>query len=101
MQRLFVGTSLQNQTPYTTLESIIPNSQIVVNPPSAILSADGTVENSPLVKERSTEWHAELFLKPGDWVPWVAAAVIGMVFVLGMVVVGLNEKEKVSFAVVP
>ena len=48
------------------------------------------------VKSRSNEWRSELFLHPGDWVPWVGAAVICTVLVLGMTVVGLNEKEKVS-----
>lgn len=33
-------------------------------------------------------------MKPGDWVPWVAAAVFGAVIILAMVVFGLNEREK-------
>lgn len=46
------------------------------------------------VKERSKEWRSELFLHPGDWIPWVAAAVFGTVLFLGMVVVWLNDREK-------
>lgn len=47
------------------------------------------------VKAVSTEWRTELFLHPGDWIPWVGAAVVGTVLVLVFVVVGLHEKEKV------
>jgi hypothetical protein len=35
-------------------------------------------------------------LQPGEWVPWVSAAVVGMVLVLGTVVFGLHRREKVS-----
>lgn len=44
------------------------------------------------------EWHAELFLRPGDWVPWVGASVIGTVLALGGVVWFLHGREKVSGA---
>jgi integrin alpha FG-GAP repeat containing protein 1 len=42
------------------------------------------------------EWRSELFLHPGDWVPWVAAAVAGAVAILGFVVLGLRAREQVS-----
>lgn len=51
-------------------------------------------EQQQLVKNRPLEWRSELFLKPGDWVPWVAAAVFGAVIILAMAVFGLNEREK-------
>jgi hypothetical protein len=41
-------------------------------------------------------WRTELYLHPGDWVPYVAAAVLGAVILLAGVVFGLNEREKVS-----
>jgi len=90
-QRLFVGASLHPPAHLTDIESIVPNSQIIVNPPS---SAANNATDSP-VQAVSTEWHVELFLHPGDWVPWVGAAVFGTVLVLVFVVVGLHEKEKV------
>lgn len=46
------------------------------------------------VKARSTEWRTELFLHPGDWVPWVAAAVVGTVVTLVMAVIWLGDREK-------
>lgn len=71
------------------LESLIPNSQVIVNPPWP-----GKGDKNPPVAQRSKEWRVELFLHPGDWVPWVAAAVVGTVVTLGMVVVWLGDREK-------
>lgn len=73
-----------------TLEQLIPNSQVIINPPWPGRNRD----RGRLVAARSTEWRTELFLHPGDWIPWVAAAVIGTVVTLGMVVVWLGEREK-------
>ena len=47
------------------------------------------------VKKRSAAWRCEIFLHPGDWVPWVGAVVLGTVVVLATVVVALNAREKV------
>ena len=87
-QRLFVGASGRPPGHSTILESLIPNSQVIINPP--FFHLPDQIEESPPVKARSKHWRSELFLHPGDWVPWVGAAVVGMVLVLGMVVVGLN-----------
>lgn len=92
VERLFVGASGRPPGHSTILESLIPNSQVIINPP--FFHLPDQIEESPPVKARSKHWRSELFLHPGDWVPWVGAAVVGMVLVLGMVVVGLNEREK-------
>lgn len=89
-QNLKVGTSLlSDENRVTSLDGVIPNSQVILNPPWA--REAGTNES---VRARSKEWRTELFLHPGDWIPWVAAAVIGTVVTLGMVVVWLGEREK-------
>lgn len=97
IQKLFIGASLAPPNHITFLESLIPNSQVIINPPypAAISSPDEEIEEprSP-VKTRSTEWKSQLYLKPGEWVPWVGAAVLGTVIALGAVVLGLNEREK-------
>lgn len=85
-----VGTSLKSdEDRVTSLDGVIPNSQVILNPPWA---------REPRANEsvlwRSKEWRTELFLHPGDWIPWVAAAVVGTVVTLGMVVVWLGEREK-------
>jgi integrin alpha FG-GAP repeat containing protein 1 len=89
VERLFVGSSLTTDH-YTILEALIPNSQLIINPPYPL-------NNGSTIEGRPVEWRSELFLHPGDWVPWVAAAVAGAVAVLGFVVLGLRAREQVSF----
>lgn len=91
VERLFVGSSLSPPNHITSLEALIPNSQLIINPPYPLLSN----ETEPPA-HRPAEWRSELFLQPGDWVPWVAAAVAGAVFILGFVVLGLRAREQVS-----
>jgi integrin alpha FG-GAP repeat containing protein 1 len=85
---LHVGASL-HMDHTTTLESLIPNTQVIITPPEAVVGDD---------QPSAREWRSELFLHPGDWIPWVGAAVVGTVVVLALVVVWLNEKEKVCHA---
>ena len=61
------------------LEMVIPNSKFVVNP---------GVEPD--------EWHKELYLRLGQWIPWVGVTVVDtMVAVSGVVLVlHLNEKVR-------
>jgi hypothetical protein len=61
---------------------VIPNSKLVLNPGAA-----------------PDEWHKELYLRPGQWIPWVGATVLGtMVALAGVVLVlHLNEKVRVFF----
>ncbi|WVR07022.1 hypothetical protein IAU60_004061 [Kwoniella sp. DSM 27419] len=105
VEKLFVGTSLSPPDHATFLESLIPNSQIIINPPYPVDSTSSADQDSSAagisapgpaspVKNRSTDWRTQLYLKPGEWVPWVGAAVLGTVLVLGTVVLGLNEREK-------
>ncbi|OCF36855.1 hypothetical protein I316_01452 [Kwoniella heveanensis BCC8398] len=135
VEKLFIGTSLPPPNHHTYLESLIPNSQIIINPPYPVIddpgfsndnnhqaaatevdtdpdsslplflsrrAEDGLPAEPPVtaappyspVKARSTEWKSQLYLKPGDWVPWVGIAVLGTVLTLGSVVVWLNEREK-------
>ncbi|ORX36662.1 hypothetical protein BD324DRAFT_626704 [Kockovaella imperatae] len=93
VERLYVGTSLYPPYHTTYIESLVPNSQIIINPPSP---PDEGANVSLPVKYRSSGWRSELYLSPGDWVPWVGAAVVGLVCTLGFVVIWLNEREKVS-----
>jgi integrin alpha FG-GAP repeat containing protein 1 len=90
VERLFVGSSLNPPEHYTILEALIPNSQLIINPPYPVLNG------SDVDIGRPTEWRSELYLHPGDWVPWVAAAVAGAVAILGFVVLGLRAREQVS-----
>jgi hypothetical protein len=96
----FIGLGRTNNyvevsTEHGLLLNTRPNSQLIINPPSSPVN-DASPE--PPVKAVSTEWRTELFLHPGDWIPWVGAAVVGTVLVLVFVAVGLHEKEKVRHA---
>nr|XP_019007302.1 uncharacterized protein I203_00900 [Kwoniella mangroviensis CBS 8507]OCF70763.1 hypothetical protein I203_00900 [Kwoniella mangroviensis CBS 8507] len=113
VEKLFIGTSLPPGEHFTYLESLIPNSQIIVNPPYPV-SSEGDTDRSLIsrseralfnvskrqqtgiapVKNRSKEWKSSLYLKPGDWVPWVGLSVFGTTVLLGFVVLYLNEREK-------
>lgn len=93
-----IGSALHSNN-VTDLDSIIPNSQILINPPSPLVPApdeDPSTRPSGPVLARSSEWRTELFLQPGEWVAWVAASVLGTVLALGGVVWFLHEREKVS-----
>ncbi|KAH9979777.1 hypothetical protein BJV77DRAFT_1048772 [Russula vinacea] len=59
------------------LEMVIPNSKIVINP--------GTTPD---------EWHKELYLRPGQWIPWVGVTVLGSMVALAGVVLVLHLNEK-------
>ncbi|KDN40618.1 hypothetical protein RSAG8_07947, partial [Rhizoctonia solani AG-8 WAC10335] len=61
----------------TTLEGVIPNSKLVLNP-----NADGT------------NWRRELFLRPGEWLWWVLFTLVGATLLLFVAVVVLHVNEK-------
>ena len=60
---------------------VIPNSKLVINP--------GAMPG---------EWHKELYLRPGQWIPWVGATVLGTMMALAGVVLVLHMNEKVRFS---
>ncbi|CAE6446827.1 unnamed protein product [Rhizoctonia solani] len=61
----------------TTLEGVIPNSKLVLNP-----NTDGT------------DWRRELFLRPGEWMWWVLFTLVGATIILFVVVLVLHINEK-------
>jgi integrin alpha FG-GAP repeat containing protein 1 len=40
------------------------------------------------------EWRKELYLKPGDWIPWVTVVLLTAILGLGIVVLVLHLNEK-------
>ena len=65
------------------MEGVIPNSKVV------ILPSDG-----------ETPWKRELFLRPGQWIPWVTVTVVIGTAVLAVIVLVLHLSEKVRSLVV-
>ncbi|KAG9121544.1 hypothetical protein FRC07_002449 [Ceratobasidium sp. 392] len=61
----------------TTLEGVIPNSKLVLNP-----AGDGG------------DWRRELFLRPGEWMWWVLLTLVGATVGLMVVVFVLHVNEK-------
>lgn len=61
------------------MEGVIPNSKVVILP-----SADEGVD-----------WKRELFLRPGEWIPWVTVTVVVAMIMLAVIVLVLHLNEKV------
>jgi integrin alpha FG-GAP repeat containing protein 1 len=75
IENLFAGAAHGR---VAALEMVIPNSKIVINP--------GATQD---------EWHKELYLRPGQWIPWVGVTVLGTMVALAGVVLVLHLNEKV------
>ena len=80
IENLFVGSTKQTGTRFVNMEGVIPNSKVVIYPPT---SDDGA-------------WRKELYLRPGQWIPWVTLTVACLVVLLAGVVVVLHLNEKVN-----
>lgn len=91
-QNLYIGTTKHDVEHFSTIEGVIPNSHIVVNPPLPVAS-NTSITNSI----GSTEWHKTLYLKPGKWIQWVVVTTILIVLMLAGVTYTLHLGEKVSF----
>ena len=75
IENLFAGAAHGR---VAALEMVIPNSKLVINPGAT-----------------PDEWHKELYLRPGRWIPWVGATVLGTMMALAGVVLVLHLNEKV------
>ncbi|PFH53586.1 hypothetical protein AMATHDRAFT_137318 [Amanita thiersii Skay4041] len=78
IENLFVGTTVHSKEHYINMEGVIPNSRVVILPSS----------------DSSDTWKRELFLRPGEWIPWVTLAVVGSMFLLAIIVLVLHMNEK-------
>lgn len=68
------------------MEGVIPNSKVVIIPP---------IEDGGM-------WRKELYLRPGEWIPWVTLTMVATTIVLAVTVfvLHLNEKVRIGFGVV-
>lgn len=62
------------------MEGVIPNSKVVILPPPP----------------EGGGWRKELYLRPGDWIPWVTVTVVAGTVLLAIIVLVLHLNEKVS-----
>lgn len=84
VESLFIGTTKRRENNFVEMEGVIPNSQVIVLP----WEQDGNGDPST--------WKKELYLKPGDWIPWVMVVLATIIVILlGFVfVLHINEKRE-------
>ncbi len=106
VEELFVGVTRNQPEHFTTYSGVIPNSQLIIIPyqaeddsrPPAGSVAGTAAEAEAFAAENKggpSEWTLELYIRPGDYVPWVFVVVATAIAILAGVVVGLNWMEKV------
>jgi len=79
IENLFVGSTKHAEQHYINMEGVIPNSKVVIMPPS---------------NDQGGAWRKELYLRPGDWIPLVMLTVIVATVILAAIVFGLHLNEK-------
>ncbi|KAI9248624.1 hypothetical protein BY458DRAFT_536598 [Sporodiniella umbellata] len=82
VEEMFAGVNRHQEKNYYLYEGVIPNSQLVILP------------YQPEEVQDSSSWKVELYIKPGDHVPWVFGVLATAAIILGMVVVVLRVIEK-------
>ncbi|KAK3842740.1 MAG: hypothetical protein J3R72DRAFT_474554 [Linnemannia gamsii] len=115
VEELFVGVTRNQPEHYTTYSGVIPNSQLIIipfqaedesRPPIGGSTTTGAVSEADAAaaaeaaaqwaenKGGPSEWTLELYVRPGDYVPWVFVVLATAIAILAGVVVGLNWMEK-------
>ncbi|KAE9384582.1 hypothetical protein BT96DRAFT_1026852 [Gymnopus androsaceus JB14] len=78
IENLFVGSTIHLPDHYINMEGVIPNSKVVILPSSI----------------EGEAWKRELFLRPGEWIPWVTVTVVAGTALLAVIVLVLHLNEK-------
>ncbi|KDR81920.1 hypothetical protein GALMADRAFT_240232 [Galerina marginata CBS 339.88] len=78
IENLFVGTTIHAPEHYISMEGVIPNSKVVILPSA----------------NQGEAWKRELFLRPGEWIPWVTVTVVVGMLLLAIIVFVLHLNEK-------
>ncbi|KAI0689777.1 hypothetical protein BC835DRAFT_1407738 [Cytidiella melzeri] len=78
IENLFVGSTKHIDEHYINMEGVIPNSKVVIIPP---IEAEGS-------------WRKELYLRPGEWIPWVTLTMVVTTILLAITVLVLHLNEK-------
>lgn len=86
VENLFIGSTIHTTPHFTSLEGVVPNSQVVISPPRP----------TPGVEETTGSWLYQLYLHPGDYVPWVTLSVVVATIGLAVVVATLHVREQAS-----
>lgn len=86
VENLLVGPTLHAPRHVLTMEGVIPNSQVVISP--------YLDKNNDLDDADPSSWRRELYLKPGDWVPWVTLTLVTLIIGLCGFVFAMHVREK-------
>ncbi|KAK2460674.1 hypothetical protein APHAL10511_007144 [Amanita phalloides] len=78
IENLFVGTTVHSKQHYINIEGVVPNSRVVILPSL----------------NEGEAWRRELFLRPGEWIPWVTIIVLIGMLLLAIIVFILHMHEK-------
>ncbi|KAJ1030055.1 hypothetical protein NDA16_000968 [Ustilago loliicola] len=87
VESLFIGSTRRQKEHYLALEGVIPNSQVVINP----WQGGRGSENE---RGGPGTWTKQLYLHPGDWIPWVTVVLITTIVGLAIVVIVLHVNER-------
>lgn len=87
VESLFIGSTRRQEEHYLAVEGIIPNSQVVINP----WQGGRGSENE---RGGPGTWTKQLYLHPGDWIPWVTVVLITTIIGLAVVVIVLHMNER-------
>ncbi|BGP45902.1 hypothetical protein JCM10450v2_001737 [Rhodotorula kratochvilovae] len=82
VENLFLGSTLHQPQHWLNAEGLIPNSQVLIMP------------HQPPGAHSPDSWSRMMFLRPGEWVPWVSVVLVGAIAALAAVVVALHVREK-------
>ncbi|KAI9488105.1 hypothetical protein BDB00DRAFT_850036 [Zychaea mexicana] len=82
VEEMFAGVSRHQEQNYLFYEGVIPNSQLIFIP------------YQPNDVHDSSTWKVELYIQPGDYVPWVLVVLVVAAIILGVVVGVLYWMEK-------
>ncbi|PKK80668.1 hypothetical protein RhiirC2_649600 [Rhizophagus irregularis] len=82
VEELFVGVSRNQSAYFTSFAGVIPNSQLIIIP------------YQPAGVYDTSTWSRELYIHPGDWIPWVLLILVIVTIILAIVVFTLNYIEK-------
>ena len=84
------------------MEGVVPNSKVVIKPPPVIMvdvnEGNGNENNTgepQLEPQAQGYWKKRLYLRPGNWIPWVTLTVVATMIVLSLIVLILHIHEKV------
>lgn len=81
VETIFVGSTLHSPQHFLAMEGVIPNSQVIISPSAEVESS------SP------SDWKRELYLQPGDWIPWVTLVLVTIILGLCGFVFTMQARE--------